>query len=84
MSPTRNKGRNIRISPKMAFRKSVVTDPRKVMEIGRNDPCPCGSGKKYKDCCITKGDRFLRKMAAKKEKEAKGSLVSRLFKRKEK
>ncbi len=20
--------------------------------IGRNDPCPCGSGKKYKDCCI--------------------------------
>ena len=22
--------------------------------IGRNDPCPCGSGKKYKKCCITK------------------------------
>jgi uncharacterized protein len=21
---------------------------------GRNDPCPCGSGKKYKNCCITK------------------------------
>jgi preprotein translocase subunit SecA len=20
-------------------------------EIGRNDPCPCGSGKKYKQCC---------------------------------
>ena len=20
-------------------------------EIGRNDPCPCGSGKKYKNCC---------------------------------
>ncbi|MBQ9104028.1 MAG: SEC-C domain-containing protein, partial [Clostridia bacterium] len=20
-------------------------------KIGRNDPCPCGSGKKYKDCC---------------------------------
>ncbi len=20
-------------------------------EVGRNDPCPCGSGKKYKDCC---------------------------------
>ncbi len=26
--------------------------PRKaVHEIGRNDPCPCGSGKKYKNCC---------------------------------
>jgi hypothetical protein len=23
-------------------------------EIGRNDPCPCGSGKKYKKCCATK------------------------------
>jgi hypothetical protein len=24
-------------------------------KIGRNDPCPCGSGKKYKKCCINKG-----------------------------
>ncbi|HLE85676.1 MAG TPA: SEC-C metal-binding domain-containing protein [Thermoanaerobaculia bacterium] len=22
------------------------------MKIGRNDPCPCGSGKKYKRCCL--------------------------------
>ena len=21
------------------------------VKIGRNDPCPCGSGKKYKKCC---------------------------------
>jgi preprotein translocase subunit SecA len=20
--------------------------------VGRNDPCPCGSGKKYKNCCM--------------------------------
>lgn len=26
----------------------------KAMKIGRNDPCPCGSGKKYKKCCIDK------------------------------
>ena len=27
------------------------------MEVGRNDPCPCGSGKKFKRCCrMTKGD----------------------------
>lgn len=25
--------------------------PIKVDKIGRNDPCPCGSGKKYKKCC---------------------------------
>ena len=24
------------------------------MKIGRNDPCPCGSGKKYKNCCLLK------------------------------
>ena len=24
---------------------------KKETEIGRNDPCPCGSGKKYKNCC---------------------------------
>lgn len=24
------------------------------MSIGRNEPCPCGSGKKYKKCCINK------------------------------
>lgn len=24
-------------------------------KIGRNDPCPCGSGKKYKKCCMGKG-----------------------------
>src|SRR3990172_4342969 len=23
-------------------------------KIGRNDPCPCGSGKKYKKCCLGK------------------------------
>ena len=25
--------------------------PKHVAKIGRNDPCPCGSGKKYKQCC---------------------------------
>ncbi len=24
------------------------------VKIGRNDPCPCGSGKKYKQCCLKK------------------------------
>ncbi len=25
--------------------------PRKIVKVGRNEPCPCGSGKKYKKCC---------------------------------
>ena len=29
----------------------------KKKEPGRNDPCPCGSGKKYKDCCYWKDHR---------------------------
>jgi len=28
------------------------TDTTKRVKVGRNEPCPCGSGKKYKKCCI--------------------------------
>ena len=32
--------------------EEVVKQPRVNKEkVGRNDPCPCGSGKKYKHCC---------------------------------
>ncbi|MBR9917136.1 hypothetical protein GYB29_05510 [bacterium] len=27
---------------------------KKVGKVGRNDPCPCGSGKKFKKCCLNK------------------------------
>ncbi len=30
---------------------AVVTAVRKGQKVGRNDPCPCGSGNKYKKCC---------------------------------
>lgn len=30
-----------------------VTNVKRV-KIGRNDPCPCGSGNKFKKCCINK------------------------------
>ena len=30
---------------------TVKKQPRRVQKVGRNDPCPCGSGKKYKRCC---------------------------------
>ena len=30
---------------------SLKKQPRKVKKVGRNDPCPCGSGLKYKKCC---------------------------------
>ena len=31
--------------------KPKKKEPKKVSKIGRNEPCPCGSGKKYKQCC---------------------------------
>jgi preprotein translocase subunit SecA len=31
-----------------------VTVRREGKKVGRNDPCPCGSGKKYKRCCLPK------------------------------
>ena len=30
---------------------SATTFRRTLPKIGRNDPCPCGSGKKFKQCC---------------------------------
>jgi len=31
--------------------EKVATYKREEPKVGRNDPCPCGSGKKYKKCC---------------------------------
>ena len=36
---------------KLYKEEKVSTTIRKEKKIGRNDPCPCGSGKKYKKCC---------------------------------
>ena len=32
-------------------KKFLQQDQVKIAGPGRNDPCPCGSGKKYKKCC---------------------------------
>lgn len=43
--------------PATALHEAVTATPQfrnpdgSLMKIGRNDPCPCGSGKKYKKCC---------------------------------
>lgn len=31
-----------------------VSGPRNSSKVGRNEPCPCGSGLKFKRCCIDK------------------------------
>ncbi|HHX16558.1 MAG TPA: preprotein translocase subunit SecA [Mollicutes bacterium] len=31
--------------------KTIKKQPKRSTKVGRNEPCPCGSGKKYKQCC---------------------------------
>lgn len=44
--------------------------PRRVQKVGRNDPCPCESGKKYKDCHEKAGAAYLEKLARVHDKES--------------
>ena len=57
------------ISSTIVPRRSVVTMPRDVYEVGRNARCPCGSGKKYKDCHRSEGEAYLQKLARIRQKE---------------
>jgi preprotein translocase subunit SecA len=34
-----------------AAEKQAPPVKRETRKVGRNEPCPCGSGKKYKKCC---------------------------------
>ena len=37
-----------------AWQEAHTQKIRKFDKVGRNDPCPCGSGKKFKNCCMNK------------------------------
>ena len=41
-------------APKPEEPHKQETVRRQAPKVGRNDPCPCGSGKKYKNCCMKK------------------------------
>ena len=43
----REEGRWVYVDGKM----NPKGKPRRVEKVGRNEPCPCGAGKKYKKCC---------------------------------
>ena len=47
--PSRSGGAARRARP--ARPERVETFVRNERKVGRNEPCPCGSGKKYKHCC---------------------------------
>lgn len=60
MSRRRDK---IQLSTKLSTRKAVDTPTRHVLQVGRNDACPCGSRRKYKDCHESEGETFLSRLA---------------------
>lgn len=49
------------------------------MKTGRNEPCPCGSGKKYKKCCLGKTEATSREFYYRRLSEAFDQLVKRLL-----
>jgi hypothetical protein len=51
-------------------RQMALVDTLKMKPVGRNEPCPCGSGKKYKKCCQPKQDEARRNMSAVNVQEA--------------
>lgn len=53
-------------------------------KIGRNDPCPCGSGKKYKKCCLAKDEEAQQAARQKEMADAKVAQEQRISEQKEK
>jgi hypothetical protein len=53
----------------VANRHNPASGGRQTLKIGRNESCPCGSGKKYKECHAAEGNVFLRKLAQRLESE---------------
>ncbi len=45
-------GREAAGGKKTVLRRAATTVVNDGEKVGRNDPCPCGSGKKYKNCCM--------------------------------
>ncbi|MFP5211883.1 MAG: SEC-C metal-binding domain-containing protein, partial [Acidobacteriota bacterium] len=60
-------------------RQAALADNLTMQKVGRNDPCPCGSGKKYKKCCMAQHEEARKNMPADKLQE-----MEELQKRREK
>ncbi|MBI4473316.1 MAG: DUF1186 domain-containing protein [Acidobacteria bacterium] len=47
------------VAPSGKPASTMVSNRSTVPKIGRNDACPCGSGKKYKKCCLGRYERRI-------------------------
>lgn len=53
---------------------SRLSAARERLRSGRNDPCPCGSGRKYQKCCLRGDEELVRRMPAARQTEAIGQV----------
>lgn len=51
------------------YGQKAVADQITTAKTGRNEPCPCGSGKKYKKCCLVKHEEIRKSMPAEQLQE---------------
>lgn len=75
-------GEEMGINPN--WNESVTSPVIRKEKVGRNDPCPCGSGKKYKKCCLGKEEAKAsvprpQTMATDEENRLSGRLASFAF-----
>jgi hypothetical protein len=49
---------------KESQRQTTLAQDYSANRVGRNDPCPCGSGKKYKKCCLPRDEQVRQAMPA--------------------
>jgi hypothetical protein len=61
-------GRGFRQHGKVVWPGFDSVAQRHTIKVGRNDPCPCGSGKKYKDCHERKGEAYLQKLTLEEDR----------------
>ena len=61
--PTGEIQRLARESPASPRESFDADQARERLKYGRNDPCPCGSGKKYKKCCLARDEALVRRSA---------------------
>jgi len=71
-------GKGFRHNSKVIWPGFTAITRRRVVKVGRNEPCPCGSGKKYKECHEAEGTPFLARLAHDRDKERMRELRQRL------
>lgn len=52
-----------------AKRRAAAEEDAPLVKVGRNEPCPCGSGKKYKRCCLEKHEQ-VKHLATNRQEDA--------------